>query len=280
MNLEQLRRRFRVLAKDTVEPFLYADDDIADWLTDAEAQACMRGRLLLDDYTPSVCVVPVVAGTHSYNLHPKLYELVLVRFKATGDTRSDPVRLVSREWMDDNVRDWRDADNWSYTSASRRYAVQSETGLRIVPAPDVAGELLIEGYRLPMRPLANDNDKPEMTKHARALHGMGLKIVATRGTAEYLCAHGVPAETVFKVNEGRPNVVDIIKNGGIRIVFNTPLGGESFYDDSAIRKTATLHNVLVVTTLTATAATVQAIRALRERASDYLSLQEIHAAGA
>ena len=162
MNLEQLRRRFRVLAKDTVEPFLYADDDIADWLTDAEAQACMRGRLLLDDYTPSVCVVPVVAGTHGYNLHPKLYELVLVRFKATGDTRSDPVRLVSREWMDDNVRDWRDADNWSYTSASRRYAVQSETGLRIVPAPDVAGELLIEGYRLPMRPLANDNDKPEI----------------------------------------------------------------------------------------------------------------------
>lgn len=162
MNLEQLRRRFRVLAKDTVEPFLYADDDIADWLTDAEAQACMRGRLLLDDYTPSVCVVPVVAGTHSYKLHAKLYELVLVRFKATGDTRSDPVRLVSREWMDDNVRDWRDADNWSYTSASRRYAVQSETGLRIVPAPDVAGELLIEGYRLPLKPLANDTDRPEI----------------------------------------------------------------------------------------------------------------------
>ena len=54
-----------------------------------------------------------------------------------------------------------------------------------------------------------------------------------------------------------------------KIVFNTPLGGESFYDDGAIRKSATLHNVLVVTTLTATAATVQAIRALRERAADY-----------
>jgi len=63
-------------------------------------------------------------------------------------------------------------------------------------------------------------------------------------------------------------------------VFNTPLGGESFYDDGAIRKSAVLHNVLVVTTLTATAATVQAIRALRERATDILSLQEIHAGGA
>ncbi len=59
-------------------------------------------------------------------------------------------------------------------------------------------------------------------------------------------------------------------------MFNTPLGGESFYDDGAIRKSATLHNVLAVTTLTATAATVQAIRALRERATDIMSLQEIH----
>jgi carbamoyl-phosphate synthase large subunit len=122
----------------------------------------------------------------------------------------------------------------------------------------------------------NDFDKPGVLPHAKALHEMGLRILATRGTADYLCANGVPAELVYKVNEGRPNVVDLIKNGDIRIVFNTPLGGESFYDDSAIRKSATLHNVLVVTTLTATAATVQAIRALRERATDILSLQEIH----
>jgi carbamoyl-phosphate synthase large subunit len=123
----------------------------------------------------------------------------------------------------------------------------------------------------------NDFDKPGVLPHARALHEMGLHILATRGTAEYLNAQGVPAEMVLKVNEGRPNVVDHIRDGRIRIVFNTPLGGESFYDDGAIRKSAVLHNVLVVTTLTATAATVQAIRALRERASDRYSLQEIHA---
>ncbi len=122
----------------------------------------------------------------------------------------------------------------------------------------------------------NDFDKPGMLPHARELHEMGLEIVATKGTAEYLNTHGVPAEMVYKVNEGRPNVVDLIKDGRIGIVFNTPLGGESFYDDSAIRKSAVLHNVLVVTTLTATAATVQAIRALRERATDVVSLQEIH----
>ena len=70
--------------------------------------------------------------------------------------------------------------------------------------------------------------------------------------------------------------MDLIKSK-IDIVFNTPLGRESFYDDGAIRKSATLHGVLVVTTLTATAATVQAIRALRERPLDIVSLQEIHA---
>jgi carbamoyl-phosphate synthase large subunit len=136
------------------------------------------------------------------------------------------------------------------------------------------------GYRIPTEGTVfisvNDNDKPGVLPHARALVQMGLKIVATRGTALYLNAQGVAAEMVYKVQEGRPNIVDRIKDGKIRIVFNTPLGGESFYDDSAIRKSATLHNVLVVTTLTATAATVQAIRALRERATDVLSLQEIH----
>jgi carbamoyl-phosphate synthase large subunit len=123
----------------------------------------------------------------------------------------------------------------------------------------------------------NDFDKAGVLPHAKGLHEMGLHILATRGTAEYLNGHGVPAEMIFKVLEGRPNVVDLIKDGKIRIVFNTPLGGESFYDDGAIRKSAVLHNVLVVTTLTATAATVRAIRALRERATDILSLQEIHA---
>ncbi len=138
------------------------------------------------------------------------------------------------------------------------------------------------GYRIPTSGAVfvsvNDFDKPGVLPHAKALHEMGFEIVASRGTCQYLNEHGVPAELVYKVQEGRPNIVDQIKDGRIKIVFNTPLGRESFYDDSAIRKSATLHNVLVVTTLTATAATVQAIRALRERSADVMSLQEIHAA--
>ncbi len=141
---------------------------------------------------------------------------------------------------------------------------------------------LAAGYRIPgsgtVFVSVNDFDKPGVLPHAKALREMGFRILATRGTQEYLNAHGVDSEFAYKVNEGRPNVVDFIKDGQIAIVFNTPLGRESFYDDGAIRKSATLHGVLVVTTLTATAATVQAIRALRERSLDLLSLQEIHAA--
>jgi carbamoyl-phosphate synthase large subunit len=123
----------------------------------------------------------------------------------------------------------------------------------------------------------NDNDKAEMQPLAHELKDMGFQILATKGTAEFLSAHGVAAEMVYKVNEARPNCVDLIKSGKIDIIFNTPLGRESFYDDTAIRKSATLHGVLVVTTLTAAAATVKAIHALRERAIDIVSLQEIHA---
>ena len=153
--------------------------------------------------------------------------------------------------------------------------ISSDFGIAFAKSQQAAG------YRIPTSGTVfvsvNDFDKPGVLPHARELHEMGFEILATRGTAEYLRAHGVPAETVNKVNEGRPHVVDVIRDGRIRIVFNTPLGGESFYDDGAIRKSAVLHNVLVVTTLTATAATVQALRALRERTTDVVSLQEIHA---
>ena len=122
----------------------------------------------------------------------------------------------------------------------------------------------------------NDRDKKGVLPHAVALHETGFHIIATRGTADFLNAQGVPAETVAKVNESRPNVVDRIKSGGIHLIINTPLGRESFYDDAAIRTNAILHGVLCVTTLTAAAATVQAIRALREHTVTVATLQELH----
>jgi len=153
--------------------------------------------------------------------------------------------------------------------------VSSDFGMAFAKAQEAAG------YHMPTQGTVfisvNDNDKPGVLPQARALHELGFHILASRGTATYLSEHGVPAETIFKVNEGRPNVVDFIKSRKIDIIFNTPLGGESFYDDSAIRRSATLYGVLVVTTLTAAAATVSAIEALRQQKLDVVSLQEIHA---
>jgi carbamoyl-phosphate synthase large subunit len=153
--------------------------------------------------------------------------------------------------------------------------VSADFGMAFAKAQEAAG------YHMPTEGnvfiSVNDNDKAGVLPQARALHGLGFHILASRGTAQYLNDHGVPAETIFKVNEGRPNVVDLIKSRRIDIIFNTPLGGESFYDDSAIRRSATLYGVLVVTTLTAAAATVSAIEAVRGHKLDVMSLQEIHA---
>jgi carbamoyl-phosphate synthase large subunit len=152
--------------------------------------------------------------------------------------------------------------------------VSDDFGIAFAKAQAAAGNAIpIEGTAFIS---VNDNDKGGVLPHARALCENGFRLVATRGTAEFLNAQGVPADLVYKMNEGRPNVVDRIKSGDIDLVINTPLGQESFYDDGPIRKNAILHGVLCVTTLTAAAATVQAIRALRRHQVTVTSLQEIH----
>ena len=106
---------------------------------------------------------------------------------------------------------------------------------------------------------------------------IGFKLVATRGTANYLRAHGLDAEIVFKVNEGRPHVGDEILNNHIQLVINTPLGRESFFDDRTVRRIAMMHGVPCITTLTGAAATVNAIKAMHTEGLTVRALQEYHA---
>jgi carbamoyl-phosphate synthase large subunit len=123
----------------------------------------------------------------------------------------------------------------------------------------------------------NNHDKPAVVQIARDLQGLGFALIATRGTANYLRAHGVDAEIVFKVNEGRPHVGDEIVNNKIHLVINTPLGRESFFDDKFVRRTAMMHQVPCITTLTGAAAAVYAIRSLATEGLTVRSLQEYHA---
>ena len=123
----------------------------------------------------------------------------------------------------------------------------------------------------------NNHDKPAVVQIARDLRDLGFRLVATRGTASYLRAHGLNTDIVFKVNEGRPHVGDEILNDEIQMVINTPLGRESFFDDRTVRRIAMMHGVLSITTLTGAAATVNAIKALRSEGLTVRALQEYHA---
>jgi carbamoyl-phosphate synthase large subunit len=143
---------------------------------------------------------------------------------------------------------------------------------------------LAAGMKLPAEGTAfisvNNHDKPAVVQIARDLRDVGFHLVATRGTANYLRAHGVDAEIVYKVNEGRPHVGDEILNHRIQLVINTPLGRESFFDDRTVRRIAMMHGVPSITTLTGAAATVNAIKALHTEGLTVRALQEYHAEAA
>ena len=99
---------------------------------------------------------------------------------------------------------------------------------------------------------------------------------ATEGTAAALEAAGIASERVFKVNEDHPNAVEEMRDGRIQLVINTPLGGPSRYDESAIRASALQLGIPCLTTLSASAAAVEGIRALQEETTGVASLQEYH----
>jgi carbamoyl-phosphate synthase large subunit len=137
------------------------------------------------------------------------------------------------------------------------------------------------GQHLPQKGTAfisvNNRDKAAVVPIARDLARLGFGIVATRGTAAYLRAHGLDAAIVFKINEGRPHVGDELLNGRISLVINTPLGRESFFDDRTVRSVAMMQGVPAITTLTGAAAAVSAIEAIRTEGLSVKSLQEYHA---
>ncbi|MEJ7711772.1 MAG: carbamoyl-phosphate synthase large subunit [Pyrinomonadaceae bacterium] len=126
----------------------------------------------------------------------------------------------------------------------------------------------------------NDADKGQAVVVARRLLRLGFSLTATLGTASRLREVGLEVETLFKVNEGRPNIVDYIKRSEITLIINTPLGRVSHFDEQAIRRAALQYNVPCVTTMTGAQALVEAIAASRESETEVISLQELHAAGA
>jgi carbamoyl-phosphate synthase large subunit len=120
-----------------------------------------------------------------------------------------------------------------------------------------------------------DADKAASLSVAGALQHMGFKLYATHGTARFLAEKGIPCEPVFKVREGRPDVVDAVKNGKIHLMINTPQGKKAQFDELAMRLAGLRYGIPCITTVTAARALVSAIRSLRAGELKPIKLQEI-----
>ena len=131
--------------------------------------------------------------------------------------------------------------------------------------PEEAGNLVVT---------VNDRDKHTVTPIIRRFHDLGFTILATGGTHGYLARLGIDCERVFKVGEGRPNIVDMIVSGEVQLLVNTPLGKKSQYDDYAMRRAAITYKVPYLTTMSATSAACDALIAMRTRTHKVTSLQE------
>jgi carbamoyl-phosphate synthase large subunit len=122
----------------------------------------------------------------------------------------------------------------------------------------------------------NDRDKESILPVAAAFQDLGFRVVATGGTADLLREHGVAAEKVLKVYEGRPNIVDLIKNKSISLVINTASGRRTKQDSSQIRRTALLYRVPYTTTVAGAKAMAQAIGEMRGKGLGVKCLQEYY----
>jgi carbamoyl-phosphate synthase large subunit len=140
---------------------------------------------------------------------------------------------------------------------------------------------LAAGQKLPVKGAVflsvTDNDKRHVAQVARKFVDMGFKLVATAGTADVIESAGMNVERVYKVKEGRPNVVDFIKGQRIQLIINTPTGLEPWFDEKAIRRAAVTARIPTITTLAAARAAAEGIAALQRGEVNVQALQHLHA---
>jgi carbamoyl-phosphate synthase large subunit len=153
--------------------------------------------------------------------------------------------------------------------------IASSFGLAFFKAEQAAQQLLPAGGTVLIT--VSRKDMPALLELAKQFVELGFKIKATRGTRQFLGDKGVDSDLILKMHEGRPNIVDGIKNGEIQLVINTPSGKKSQYDDSYIRKAAIKYKVPYITTLSAAIAAVKGMAAYRKGETGVRSLQSYHA---
>ena len=136
------------------------------------------------------------------------------------------------------------------------------------------------GYKLPLEGnvllTIAKKDRQHLLSVAQKIQSLGLNIIATEGTNEFLKEQGIESTVIRKLHEGRPNISDAIKNNEIQLVINTPIGKDSMHDDSYIRMAAIQKKVPYVTSIAAAQATVDGIEEMKDRTEAPKSLQEYH----
>src|SRR5208282_5947353 len=153
--------------------------------------------------------------------------------------------------------------------------VATTSGEAFAKAQLSAGQILPTGGTVFFT--VNDPDKQAVIPLAQRYVQLGFKIVATEGTARVLEGAGLAVERVFKVEEGRPNAVDLIKGDRIQLIVNTPRGQDTLFDEKAIRRAAVLKRIPTITTIAAAQAAAEGIAAMQKRHTTVYALQQLHA---
>ena len=150
----------------------------------------------------------------------------------------------------------------------------SDFGMAFAKAELAAGEALPTSGTVFLS--THDRDKADLVPVARQLNGLGFQLIATSGTAKALREEGLEVVSVLKVHEGRPNIEDLIRSGGVQLVINTPIGRQAAHDDRYLRRAALDYSVPTLTTLAGARAAVEAIEALQTRTIVIHALQDVH----
>lgn len=203
MKLAELIRRFRVLARDTVNnPPMTSDQDIIMWLNDGQREASIRGRLIRDILTDNVARYVYAAGQNVYTLHPSVFEIIGIRrYPVVG--RGHPVYLRSPEWMDRNVRYWREEP---YRYRHDNFAIQDDKTLQFVTEYEDGDAICLDCYRTPLELMKNPGDEPEIAEiHQEYLVQWALHR-----------AFSVPDNDLFDPNRSKDAEREFTKYFGIR----------------------------------------------------------------
>jgi carbamoyl-phosphate synthase large subunit len=237
-------------------------------------------------------------------VNPRASRTVPYVSKATGVPMAKiAARLMTgrklREFLPENIERRADLDTGScYYVKSPVFPWNKFPGVDTVLGPEMksTGEVmgvgdsfgeafgkaqLAAGQKLPTQGTVfisvTDHDKRHVAEVARKFVDMGFKLVATSGTGDVIEAAGMRVERVYKVKEGRPNVVDFIKGQRIHLIVNTPTGPEPWFDEKAIRRAAVMARVPTITTLSAARAAAEGIAALQRGEVTIRALQQLHA---